>query len=169
MMLGLARAREGTGQTVAPLLDEAQEQLEAALAELRDLSHGILPPILRERGLEPALRELVKRLPARVECELPGLARLPLDQEAALYFVASESLTNAIKHASPGSVSLALSRDETWVRLRVADDGVGGADPSGSGLQGLADRMGALGGELEVRPGEERGTVVEAWVPCGSS
>ncbi|MEZ5098632.1 MAG: histidine kinase [Thermoleophilia bacterium] len=169
MTLGLARARERAGGEVSSLLGEAQEELERALADLRELSHGLLPPILRERGLEPALRELAKRSAVRTDLSVDPLPALTPAVEATAYFVASEALTNAAKHAAAGRVELTLRQEAGGVRVQIADDGLGGADPSGSGLRGLADRVGALGGRLEVGAGPSGGTVVEAWVPCGSS
>lgn len=169
MTLGLARARERAGGEVSSLLGEAQEELERALADLRELSHGLLPPILRERGLEPALRELAKRSAVRTDLSVDPLPSLTPAVEATAYFVASEALTNAAKHAAAGRVELTLRPEAGGVRVQIADDGLGGADPSGSGLRGLADRVGALGGRLEVGAGPGGGTVVEAWVPCGSS
>lgn len=169
MTIGLARARAAAGGDVDELLATAQRDLEAALRELRELSHGILPPILRERGLGPALRELAKHVPLRVEVDVPALPPLSAEREAGLYFVACEALANAAKHAAPSRVSVSSRVDErAWVHVRVADDGRGGADPTGAGLQGLADRMGALGGGLRVTTDGE-GTVIEAWVPGGSS
>lgn len=168
MTLGLARARKGTDHDVAPLLGEAQVQLEHALAELRALSHGLLPPILRERGLAPALRELAKRSPLDVLTTLGRLPSLAPAAEAALYYVVSEALTNTAKHAGADAAVLTLGPDGGGVRVTVADRGCGGADPAGSGLRGLADRVGALGGTFAVRS-SDTGTTVEAWIPCGSS
>lgn len=167
MTIGLARVRAEAGGDVDGLLASAQAELEEALRELRELSHGILPPILRERGLGPALRELAKRVPLRVEVDVPALPRLPVEREAGLYFVACEALANAVKHAAPSRVAVSARTDGSHV-LHVADDGPGGADPCGPGLQGLADRMGALDGGLRVTTDGE-GTVIEAWVPSGSS
>ncbi len=169
MTIGLARARAQAGGDVDGLMATAQVEIEEALRELRELSHGILPPILRERGLGPALRELAKRVPLRIELDLSRLPPLPPDDEAALYFVVSEALANATKHAAPSRVVVSAWIDgHRCVHVSVTDDGPGGADPGGPGLQGLADRMGALGGGLRVTTDGE-GTVIEAWVPGGSS
>jgi signal transduction histidine kinase len=96
------------------------------------------------------------------------LPTLPPAAEAALCYVASEALTNAAKHTLAASATLTLVSADDGARIRVVDDGVGGADPAGSGLQGLAG-VGALGGTFAVASAAASGTVVEAWVPCGSS
>jgi signal transduction histidine kinase len=134
---------------------------------LRDLSQGIRPAILVERGLPAALDDLSRRaaLPVRLETAVSG--RLPEAVEAAAYFVASEALANAAKHSHAREVSLTASREGGALIIEIADDGVGGAAarPT-SGLRGLADRVEAIGGRLTVSSSPGRGTTVRAEIPC---
>ena len=126
----------------------------------------IHPAVLTERGLEPALETLVHRAPVPVEVESSLDGRLPPSVEAAAFYVVSEALANVAKYAEASSVEVRIGREDGYAIVEVADDGVGGADPSlGSGLRGLADRVEALQGRLEVdsRPGE--GTRVRAEIP----
>jgi signal transduction histidine kinase len=143
--------------------------LGAALQELRELSQGIHPGILTERGLGPALRELAYGAPVPIELAVPLEERLPQPVEAAAYYVVAEALTNVAKYASATAVSVSVDRRDGRAVVEISDDGVGGADPArGSGLRGLADRVEALGGllDLESRPGQ--GTRVRAEIPCES-
>jgi signal transduction histidine kinase len=159
---------------VPPGLGELQAELgrvaaalTSTLDELREYARGIHPAILAERGLAPALRTLAHRSPVPVQLEVRTTARLPEPVEAAAYYVACEALTNAAKHAHASAVRVAVDLAGGVMRLSVSDDGVGGADPSrGSGLVGLADRVEAAGGALNVqsRPGE--GTRVIAELPA---
>jgi PAS domain S-box-containing protein len=147
------------------LLGSAAEELAQALEELRELARGIHPAVLTDRGLAPALEALASRTPVAVEIETPPL-RLPPAVEAAAYYVVSEALANVVKYAHATSVSVRVERLDGRVLVGVEDDGVGGADPArGTGLRGLADRVAALDGRLEVlsRPGE--GTAVRAEIP----
>jgi signal transduction histidine kinase len=149
------------------VLHEAREALAVALDELRELTQGIRPAILVERGLEAALDDLARRaaLPVRVDVEIQG--RIPEQVESAAYFVASEALANAAKHAHASEVRLAASLDGNVVVLEVVDDGIGGAGAGGgSGLRGLADRVEALGGRLTVSSPPGRGTTLRAELPC---
>jgi signal transduction histidine kinase len=169
MSLGLAEAKlVGDRPTVGPVLREARDTLALALEELRELSQGIRPAILVERGLAAALDDLSRRaaLPVRLEAALPG--RLAEPVETAAYFVASEALANAAKHSHANEVRLVASYEEGNVVLEVADDGIGGAGSAGgSGLRGLADRVEAIGGRLTVSSPPGRGTTVRAEIPCG--
>jgi len=138
-----------------------------ALEELRELTQGIRPAILVERGLAAALDDLTRRaaLPARLAVVLEG--RLPERVEAAAYFVASEALANAAKHSHASEVHVAATRAGETLVLEVADDGIGGAGVGGgSGLRGLTDRVEALGGRLTVSSPPGRGTTVRAEIPC---
>ena len=166
--LRLAEARiESDPAGARAALRGASEELSEALSELRELARGIHPAILTDRGLVPALHALADRatLPVEVVSELD--ARLPPAVEAAAYYVVSESLANVAKHARAGYASVRLSRRDGYARVEVEDDGVGGADASGSGLRGLVDRVEALDGRLGVGPGgDERGTRVWAEIPC---
>jgi signal transduction histidine kinase len=151
------------------LLDAAREELRKALEELRELARGIHPAILTDRGLGPALQALAERAPLPVDLEpMPG-ERMPAPVEAAAYFVVAESLTNIVKYAGARQASVRIGRDDGYAVVEVRDDGVGGADPtSGTGLRGLADRVAALDGRLEVHSPPGEGTLVRANIPCAS-
>jgi signal transduction histidine kinase len=168
MTLGLADSRLDRDPSAAKsLLDEARASLSDALRELRELSQGIHPGILTERGLRAALEELAygARLPLELDVGLP--VRLPDHVEAAAYYVVSEALTNIAKHAEASAVRVRVKRTDGRAVVEVADDGIGGADGAqGTGLRGLADRVDALGGRLRVESPPGRGTVVHAEIPC---
>jgi len=136
------------------------------LEEVREISRGIHPAILTTGGLGPALRTLARRsaVPVDLDCRVTG--RLPEAVEAAVYFVASEALTNAAKHAGASLVRVELDARDEAVELTVQDDGTGGADPTlGSGLIGLRDRVEALGGSIEIHSSAVNGTSLRARVP----
>ncbi len=140
--------------------------LVQALDDLRELSHGIHPAVLSEGGLRPALSALARRSGVPVVVEVRGAERLPEEVEVGVYYVVSEAITNAIKHAEASEVRVDLEADDTSARLRVRDDGVGGADPhNGTGLVGLRDRVHALGGRLEVTSPPDRGTQIRVVLP----
>jgi signal transduction histidine kinase len=169
--LGLRMARDQLGTeapgTLLGTLEDTAEQVRLALAELRDLATGIHPTLLTEAGLAPALESIAERspVPLEVRCE-PG-QRLPGDVEAAAYYVVSEAVANVSKHAHARRAVVTVARDGGRVRVEVADDGVGGADASrGSGLGGLADRVAALDGRLDVVSPAAGGTRVVAEIPC---
>ena len=170
LALGLAESKlasdpEGARQ----ILDEMRKTLGSALHELRELSQGIHPGILTERGLGPALRELAYASPVPIELSVPLEWRLPEPVEAAAYYVVAEALANVTKYAAASSVSVRVDNRNGRAVVEVADDGVGGADPSrGSGLRGLADRVEALGGKLAVESPPDEGTRLRAEIPCGS-
>jgi signal transduction histidine kinase len=169
MALGLAESRLGADSEARRILGEARSALGAALEELRELSQGIHPAILTERGLGEALRELAYRAAVPVEVRVELEDRLPEAVEAASYYLVAEALTNVAKYASASSVSVSVDRRNGRALVEVADDGVGGADPArGSGLRGLADRLEALGGELEVESPRGGGTRLRAEIPCAS-
>ena len=148
------------------LLAGAQEELDAALEELRELARGIHPAVLSDRGLEPALEALAGRSPVPVELARTPHERLPPAVEAAAYFVVAEALTNVVKYATATQARVSISRTNGHAVVEVADDGIGGADPGrGSGLRGLADRVSALDGTLELRSPEGAGTLLRAEIP----
>jgi signal transduction histidine kinase len=139
------------------------------LQELRELSQGIHPGILTERGLGAALQELAYRAPVPVDVSVALENRLPEHVEAAAYFVVTEALANAAKYASASSVSVRVARQNGLAVVNVEDDGVGGANAdNGSGLRGLTDRVEALGGRLSVDSPPGAGTHLEAMIPCAS-
>jgi signal transduction histidine kinase len=148
------------------LVVAAQEELRHALEELRELARGIHPAVLSDRGLQAAVEALAVRspLPVRV-VEVPG-DRLPEPVEAAAYFVIAEALTNVAKYANANAATVAVRRVNGHAEVEVRDDGVGGADPGrGSGLRGLADRVGALDGSLALDSPPGSGTTLRAEIP----
>jgi PAS domain S-box-containing protein len=148
------------------LLSAAGEELTEAIAELRELARGIHPAVLTDRGLPAALEALAGRAPAPVELRVTLDERLPAPIEAAAYYVVAEALTNVTKYASARSVSVSVARENGLALVEVADDGVGGADPTqGTGLRGLADRVEALDGVLKVESRPGGGTRVSASIP----
>ena len=161
--LHLVKRRLETDPTEVPqLVESAQIELALALEEIRELVRGLHPRLLSDRGLEPALAGLAERSVLPVEIDETPSARLPPAVEAAAYYLVAEALANAGKHSEASQVRVRVSTDGATTSVEVVDDGVGGADPeNGSGLRGLADRVAALGGELEssASPGRAR--------PCG--
>jgi signal transduction histidine kinase len=149
------------------LLDRSREELDQALRELRDLARGIHPAVLDDRGLLAAVETLAARapLPVEVVSNLPD-RRLPDQVEVAAYFVVSEALTNVAKHASAMKASVALTQRDGRLAVEVSDDGAGGANLGrGTGLRGLAERVAAIGGRLEIDSNFGRGTIVRASLP----
>jgi signal transduction histidine kinase len=151
----------------ADVLSRAQDEVEQAIAELRDLARGIHPTLLRDEGLQTAVEALARRasIPVNVHGAVPD--RLPDPIELAAYFVVSEALTNVAKHALPTEASVVLEQESGVLCVTVIDDGVGGARiTAGSGLAGLRDRLDALDATLaiESRPGQ--GTTIRAELPC---
>jgi PAS domain S-box-containing protein len=150
-----------------PLLDEAVRQGEQAVAELRELAHGILPNVLTRGGLRAAVNALASRMPVPVENGVT-VGRLPNPIEATAYFVVAEALTNVAKHAGAQHAAVIARIEDDTVRVEVRDDGVGGARPDGSGFVGLADRLAVLDGRLRVECPADGGTHISAYIPlCG--
>jgi len=148
------------------LLSEASDDLQDTIDELRELARGIHPAVLTDRGLGPALEVLVdhSHLPVDLTARIPR--RLPPTVEAVVYYVAAEGLTNIAKYAGATSASVRLEAHTKNVVLCVGDNGAGGADPTrGTGLRGLADRVEALGGKLELRSPPGQGTELTASIP----
>jgi signal transduction histidine kinase len=140
--------------------------LADAAAELQEFSRGIHPAILSEGGLGRALRTLARRSAVPVDLDVTATARCPEPIEVAAYYVASEALANAMKHAQASCVEISLATRNGSLLLSVRDDGVGGADPArGSGLTGLADRVEALGGSIDVRSAAGAGTHITVDLP----
>ena len=168
LVLQARMAREaapGTGE-LAARLDAVAEEATRAMAELRDLARGVHPAVLAEGGLRPALRGLARRSAVPVALEIQVEGRLPEQVETAAYFAVAEALTNAAKHADATVVSVAVEVHDRVLRVRVSDDGRGGADPgAGSGLVGLKDRVEALGGRFSVQTAPDAGTTVHAELP----
>ena len=169
LQLGMVESKlEQDPAAVRDLLAGARAEARAALDDLRELARGIHPAVLTDRGLPAALESLADRAPLPVEVVSVPSDRLPDAVEAAAYFVVAESLTNVAKYAQATHASVSVGRANGVALIEVRDDGVGGADPAaGTGLRGLADRLAALDGRLEVESAPGRGTVVRARVPCG--
>jgi signal transduction histidine kinase len=148
-------------------LDAVVVEVSRAIEELRELARGVRPAGLDD-GLGHALRELAARSPLKTRVEVTG-ERFEDRIETAAYFVASEALANAAKHARAATVAVAAGRRNGSLVVRIRDDGVGGAAPSeGSGLAGITDRVAALGGSVSVTSPPGGGTEVVAELPCGS-
>jgi signal transduction histidine kinase len=162
--LRLARTKFDTDPDGArELLDAAARDLDAARRELRELARGIHPAVLSERGLDSAAQGLVGRMPLPVEVTAMPEEPLPEPIEAAAYFVVAEAITNVARYAEAAHATVQVVHDDGAVVVEIADDGVGGADPGkGSGLRGLADRVSALDGRLEVDSERSRGTTIPA-------
>lgn len=150
------------------VLRQARETSLTALRELRELVHGIVPPVLLERGFVDAVRALAVDAPVPVTVRSDVDGRLETPIEAALYFATAELLANAVKHAGGSEVAITVSRTRTGVAVVVADDGCGGA-VVGSGLAGVRARLAAFDGVLRVDSPMGGPTVVTVEVPCGSS
>ena len=168
--LRMARARldDEPGQA-QELLDTALDDLAEATRELRELARGIHPAALTEGGLRPALEALAARssIPARL-VGAPD-ARFAAPVEATAYFSVAEGLTNAARHAAAAQVEVEVTRVDDRLRVEIRDDGRGGAGTTaGTGLRGLADRVAALDGEVDVVSPESGGTVLRVEIPCGS-
>jgi signal transduction histidine kinase len=157
-----------TSGAATSALDGAVDEVTLAIEELRDLARGVRPAQLDD-GLAPALRELAGRSPVPVEVTASA-ERFTGDLEAAAYFIASEGLTNAVKHARASRISVSANRDNGSLVVIVSDDGVGGAsEADGTGLRGLSDRVEAHQGALRVESTPERGTTLTAELPCGQA
>jgi signal transduction histidine kinase len=155
------------GEQTRDQLAHAEDQLGRTLEELRRLAQGLHPRVLAEHGLADALAALAKDLLLPVEIKVTG-NRLPQRVAAAAYFVCAEALTNTAKHAAATRVTVAVTASDGRLRVEITDDGVGGADPArGSGLRGLADRVEASGGTLQVQSVPGRGTHLAAEIPLG--
>jgi PAS domain S-box-containing protein len=159
--LELAELKAALGQTVV--------DLGRATEDLQTMSRGIHPAVLSRGGIGPALRTLARRAGVPVELDLSGPVRLPERAEVAAYYVVSEGLSNAAKHAHASVVHVELKVENAVIEVSIRDDGVGGADPDrGSGLVGLRDRVEALGGTIETTSPPGQGTYLLARIPVGS-
>jgi signal transduction histidine kinase len=166
MTLGLAEQRiHSDPDGAAELIARAREEAQLAVKELRELARGIHPAVLSDHGLGPALEALASRAPVPVQ--ISGVPAEPLAPpvEAAAYFVTAEALTNVAKHARARGAWVVLSVENGSLRLQVRDDGVGGANPAGTGLHGLRDRVDALDGQIAVDSPPGGGTAVTVEIP----
>jgi signal transduction histidine kinase len=158
-----AKARE--------MLSQLQEQTHDALEDLRDLARGIYPPLLADKGLTAALEAQARKVSVPVVVEADSIGRYGQEIEAAVYFCCLEALQNVAKYASASSVAIGLSDDGRALSFEVRDDGAG-FDPSttrsGTGLQGMADRLEAIGGALSISSEPGAGTTVAGRLPIGA-
>ncbi|MFF2371669.1 histidine kinase [Agromyces sp. NPDC058110] len=167
MRLRVLQRAGGADTELVESLDVAVAELGTAVAELRQIAHGVRPSALDD-GLGPALADLARLSPSVIEIDAHG-AEVPDAVGTTAYFVASEAVANALKHAAASSIRVRVRTVDETLHLAITDDGCGGAvvRPS-AGLAGLEDRVAALGGRLEVRSPHGGGTTVEAVLPCGS-
>ncbi len=168
MSLKLSLAQAGADPAAMRPLAQAQDDVEVALAELREFARGVHSTVLREDGLDAATEALARRSPLPVEILGEVGTRLPDSVELAAYYFISEALTNVVKHARASRATVTLRHAGATLTVIVCDDGVGGADAKrGSGLCGLADRLAALDGTLVVQSAHGDGTTLNATIPCG--
>ncbi len=167
LQLGRAELRVEDQPEVRRLIHDAQREAHHAIAELRDLARGIVPPLLADRGLLAAVQSLAARYGLGTTIEADSHRRLAPAVESAAYFVIAEALTNTAKHSGAKRSWVRLADDHRALIVVVGDDGRGGANPQGSGLAGLRARVEALDGILSVASPRGRGTVVEVRLPCG--
>jgi signal transduction histidine kinase len=184
MQLGRAEARLADDPETAALVRSAREEAGAAIAELRDLARGIAPPVLTDRGLVAAVQSLADRGSTPVTVTATddrasggrasggrasgGLERLPEVVESAAYFVVAEALTNVAKHAPGATARVSIERQGANLVVTIADDGPGGADPNGLGLDGLRTRVEAVDGNFTVLSPAGGPTLIRAELPCAS-
>ncbi len=156
---------------VREMLEQLQADTNAALDDLRDLARGIYPPLLADKGLPAALEAQARKAVVPTSVSADGIGRFPQDVESAVYFSVLEALQNVAKYAGASQARVTLSNADGRLRFSVTDDGAG-FDPSstgyGTGLQGIADRLAVIGGELEVSSSPGTGTRVAGWLPTGS-
>jgi signal transduction histidine kinase len=170
MELGRAKARFADDvDAAAALVDQAHAEAKAALVELRDLVRGVHPPVLTDRGLDAALSGLAARctVPVTVQVDVPVRPRPAV--EAVAYFTVAEALTNIAKHSRATRASVIVDGGPGpagTLNIVISDDGIGGADPAGSGLAGLADRLAGFDGALSVESPPGGPTIISAVLPC---
>jgi signal transduction histidine kinase len=172
VQLGLLARAASTDPKVAEMATDLQTRVTGALEDLRDLARGIYPPLLADRGLAAALDAQARKAAVSVTIDAEPIGRFPQDVEATVYFCALEALNNVAKYADASRATIRLTNGAREVRFEVEDDGRG-FDPRvtsyGTGLQGMADRLAAVGGQLEVDSEPGHGTRVAGTVPAGAS
>ncbi|MET8451907.1 histidine kinase [Streptomyces sp. NPDC005209] len=165
--LGALRGRLGESPNRV-LVDELEQELRSAIQELRDLAQGIRPAILTDQGLVPALAALARKAATQVTLDLQLSRRFSPVTEATAYYMVSEALQNVVKHTSGARACVRAIHEAGQLVIEVSDNGPGGASlASGTGLSGLADRVDAVGGTLEVQSSPGCGTLLRAELPCG--
>ena len=157
----------GNAERARATLERAVGEIQVAVRELRDLANGLHPALLADGGLAAAFEDLAARAPIPIRVQATDHRFSPAVEEAA-WFIACEAVTNAVKHGLPSQVDITTVHEGNRLLLTVADDGIGGADPAGQGLRGVADRASAAGGRLTVQERPGRGTMVMADLPCAS-
>ena len=167
LQLGRAEVRVHDQPEVRGLILDAQREAHQAIAELRNLARGIVPPLLADRGLVAAVESLAARYGLGTSIEAHTHRGLAPAVESAAYFVIAEALTNTVKHARAEHSWVLLADEHRTLAVLVGDDGRGGADPSGLGLAGLRARVEALDGSMRLESPDGGGTVVEVRLPCG--
>jgi len=156
-------------ERVRSMLQQLHEETTTALEDLRDLARGIYPPLLADKGLAAALEAQARKSPVPITVEPDGIGRYPQEAEAAVYFSCLEALQNVAKYADATSATIRLTAGDGELRFEVVDDGRGfdpGATRLGTGLQGMADRLAALGGEVGIRSVLGTGTTVTGRIPA---
>jgi signal transduction histidine kinase len=166
LQLGRVEVRVHDRPDLRTMVHDAQRDVYQAIAELRDLARGIVPPLLADRGLVAAVESLAARYGQGTSIDADTRLALAPATENAAYFVIAEALTNTAKHARAEHNWVSLADEEGMLVVIVGDDGCGGADPEGSGLAGLRARVEALDGSLHVASAEGDGTIVEVRLPC---
>jgi signal transduction histidine kinase len=170
MELGRAKAKFADDvDSARDLVDQAHAEAKAALTELRNLVRGVHPPVLTDRGLDAALSGLAARCPVPVEMHVDVPVRPKPAVEAVAYFTVAEALTNVAKHSQAAHASVVVEGHgyPGTLHLLISDDGIGGADPHGAGLSGLADRVSGVDGTLSVESPSGGPTIISAVLPCG--
>lgn len=170
LALSLRMARDGIGESAGPAaraaLEEVEDEMRAAIAELRELAQGIHPAILTEQGLRAAVESLAERTRVAVRIEVPD-ERFASMVEATAYFIVAEALSNIMKYSHATRACVRVERRAEMLVVEIEDDGIGGADHTrGSGLRGLDDRVAALGGSLSIQSAPGKGTRLRADIPC---
>ena len=161
----VTEAGAAADEALAPVLAELRDDLRTTLAEVRALAQGLLPAVLREQGLGPALGELAAASPIPVTVRSTPDRPLPTEIEVAAWFVVSEALANVAKHATATSITVRADTTHEDLRVEVSDDGRGGADATGDGLAGIAERVREAGGVLNIESPAGAGTTVSARFP----
>jgi signal transduction histidine kinase len=173
--IGLSRAKEVCvvdGAAAAVMLDSLRHELRVAHEELRNLAQGVYPPVLTEHGLAAALQSAADRCPLTVTVELDPVGRHHPDVEAALYFCCVEAMQNAVKHSQARSIKLGCGVDASTLWISVTDDGIGfdaATTSGGRGIDNIRDRLGAIGGELEVIAERDAGATVRGRAPINGT